>query len=107
MPRFTLYAANRRARGEDRLRQAQRLASNATLADGTSATNGSTGQYRVRHHLQRGAKSPPKHHIVIDAHEPVKDTGLRRTYPNMLSREGARGQEFNAWGRPDQSARAR
>jgi alpha-glucosidase len=30
----------------------------------------------------------------------VKDTGLRRTWPNMLSREGARGQEFNAWGRP-------
>ena len=39
-------------------------------------------------------------HISIDAHEPVKDTGLRRTWPNMLSREGARGQEFNAWGRP-------
>ena len=30
----------------------------------------------------------------------MKDTGLRRTWPNMLSREGARGQEFNAWGRP-------
>jgi len=40
------------------------------------------------------------HRISIDAHEPVKDTGLRRTWPNMLSREGARGQEFNAWGRP-------
>jgi alpha-glucosidase len=30
----------------------------------------------------------------------VKDTGLRRTYPNWLSREGARGQEYNAWGNP-------
>jgi alpha-glucosidase len=30
----------------------------------------------------------------------VKDTGVRRTWPNMLSREGARGQEYNAWGRP-------
>jgi alpha-glucosidase len=30
----------------------------------------------------------------------VKDTGLRRTYPNWLSREGARGQEYNAWGKP-------
>jgi alpha-glucosidase len=40
------------------------------------------------------------HHIAIDAHEPVKDTGLRRTWPNMISREGARGQEYNAWGNP-------
>ena len=35
--------------------------------------------------------------IGIIAHEPIKDTGERRTYPNMLSREGARGQEYNAW----------
>ncbi|HET6942657.1 MAG TPA: glycoside hydrolase family 97 protein [Sphingomicrobium sp.] len=57
------------------------------------------GQYMVRHH-QRVAEIASRHRIAIDAHEPVKDTGLRRTYPNMLSREGARGQEFNAWGRP-------
>lgn len=30
----------------------------------------------------------------------MKDTGLRRTYPNWIAREGARGQEFNAWGTP-------
>jgi alpha-glucosidase len=30
----------------------------------------------------------------------VKDTGLRRTYPNWISREGARGVEYNAWGNP-------
>ena len=41
-----------------------------------------------------------KHKISINTHEPIKDTGLRRTYPNWLSREGARGQEFNAWGSP-------
>ncbi len=35
--------------------------------------------------------------ISINTHEPIKDTGLRRTYPSWLSREGARGQEFNAW----------
>jgi alpha-glucosidase len=34
---------------------------------------------------------------MIDAHEPIKDTGLRRTYPNFLTREAARGQEYNAW----------
>ncbi|NIJ20567.1 alpha-glucosidase [Sphingomonas naasensis] len=57
------------------------------------------GQYMVRHHL-RVAEVAAKHRIAIDAHEPVKDTGLRRTWPNMISREGARGQEFNAWGVP-------
>ncbi|WP_372761773.1 glycoside hydrolase family 97 protein [Pseudoalteromonas sp.] len=41
-----------------------------------------------------------KHKISINTHEPIKDTGLRRTYPNWITREGARGQEFNAWGTP-------
>lgn len=57
------------------------------------------GQYMVRHH-QRVAEAAAKHGIAIDVHEPVKDTGLRRTYPNIMTREGARGQEFNAWGDP-------
>jgi alpha-glucosidase len=35
---------------------------------------------------------------MMDIHEPIHDTGERRTYPNMMSREGARGQEYNAWG---------
>jgi alpha-glucosidase len=35
---------------------------------------------------------------MVDAHEPIHDTGERRTWPNMMSREGARGQEYNAWG---------
>jgi hypothetical protein len=35
--------------------------------------------------------------VAVNAHEPIKATGLRRTYPNMISREGLRGQEFNAW----------
>jgi alpha-glucosidase len=33
----------------------------------------------------------------MDVHEPVHDTGERRTYPNMMTREGSRGQEYNAW----------
>jgi alpha-glucosidase len=57
------------------------------------------GQYMVRHNLHV-AEIAAAHHIAIDAHEPVKDTGLRRTWPNMISREGARGQEYNAWGIP-------
>ena len=57
------------------------------------------GQWMSNHHL-RVVQAAAKHRVVINAHEPIKDTGLRRTYPNWISREGARGQEFNAWGEP-------
>lgn len=57
------------------------------------------GQVQARHHL-RVVEEAARRHISIDAHEPVKDTGLRRTYPNWVSREGARGMEYNAWGDP-------
>lgn len=56
-------------------------------------------QFMVGHHL-RVVKAAAKRQIAINAHEPVKDTGLRRTYPNWMTREGARGMEFNAWGTP-------
>lgn len=55
------------------------------------------GQYAVAHQL-RVLREAAKRHISINTHEPVKDTGLRRTYPNWLSREGARGQEYAIWG---------
>jgi alpha-glucosidase len=51
-------------------------------------------------HAQRVVDAAAKHHIAVDAHEPVKDTGLRRTYPNFVSRKGVRGMEYNAWGNP-------
>jgi alpha-glucosidase len=57
------------------------------------------GQYKVRHEL-KVVEHAARHRIAIDAHEAVKDTGLRRTWPNWVSRESARGQEFNAWGNP-------
>jgi alpha-glucosidase len=57
------------------------------------------GQFMSGHHL-RVLEAAARHHVAIDAHEPIKDTGLRRTYPNWVAREGARGQEFNAWGNP-------
>jgi alpha-glucosidase len=56
-------------------------------------------QESVDHHI-RVLKAAHRHGIAVNAHEPVHDTGLRRTYPNAISREGARGQEFNAWGSP-------
>lgn len=55
------------------------------------------GQYMVRHY-RRVIEAAAQHQIAVNAHEPIKDTGERRTYPNMLTREGARGQEYNAWG---------
>ncbi len=57
------------------------------------------GQYAVNHHI-RVLEAAAKRKISINSHEPVKDTGLRRTYPNWITREGARGQEYNAWATP-------
>lgn len=57
------------------------------------------GQFMVNEYLHSVTEAA-KRQISINTHEPIKDTGLRRTYPNWISREGARGQEFNAWGKP-------
>ncbi len=54
------------------------------------------GQWMVNHYNNAVIKAA-KYQIAIDTHEPIKATGLRRTYPNWISREGLRGQEFNAW----------
>ncbi len=57
------------------------------------------GQVMSRHHL-RVVTEAARRKIAVNPHEPIKDTGLRRTYPNWVSREGARGMEYNAWGEP-------
>ncbi|MDZ7588883.1 MAG: glycoside hydrolase family 97 protein [Parasphingorhabdus sp.] len=57
------------------------------------------GQRMVQHHL-KVVEVAAAHHIAVNPHEPIKDTGLRRTYPNWVSREGARGAEYDAWGVP-------
>ena len=54
------------------------------------------GQYMVEH-FRKVLETAAKYEVSIVVHEPIKDTGLRRTYPNMVSREGARGQEFNGF----------
>lgn len=54
------------------------------------------GQWMVNHY-QRVIEKAAKYQVAVNAHEPIKDTGLRRTFPNFISREGLRGQEFNAW----------
>lgn len=48
-------------------------------------------------HFRKVIQLAAQHKIAVCAHEPIKDTGERRTFPNMVSREGARGQEYNAW----------
>ena len=54
------------------------------------------GQYMVNQYNNAAIKAA-KYEVAVNAHEPIKATGLRRTYPNIISREGLRGQEFNAW----------
>ena len=68
-------------------------------ADGKIHFEWHDGQVQARHHL-RVVEEAARRHISVNAHEPIKDTGLRRTYPNWVSREGARGMEYNAWGDP-------
>jgi alpha-glucosidase len=66
---------------------------------GAKRTEWHDSQYMANHYLTV-VKEAAKRHIMIDSHEPIKDTGLRRTYPNWLAREGSRGQEYNAFGVP-------
>jgi len=54
------------------------------------------GQFMVEH-FRKVLETAAKYNVSIVVHEPIKDTGIRRTYPNMMSREGARGQEFNGF----------
>ena len=54
------------------------------------------GQWMVNHYNRVLEKAVDKR-IMVNAHEPVRPTGLSRTYPNLLACEAARGNEFNAW----------
>lgn len=67
------------------------------VGDLTEQGHAHQGQYMVRHQ-RRVLETAARYGIMVDVHEPVKDTGERRTWPNMMAREGARGQEYNAWG---------
>ncbi|MBK8785951.1 MAG: glycoside hydrolase family 97 protein [Chitinophagaceae bacterium] len=54
------------------------------------------GQWMIKHYERAIAKAAG-YQIMVDQHEPVRPTGLHRTYPNYLACEAARGNEFNAW----------
>ena len=65
--------------------------------DGTSSREWHEGQW-MSNHFVRVAEAAAKYHVAFDSHEPIKGTGLQRTYPNWVAREGSRGMEYNAWG---------
>ena len=66
-------------------------------ADGAKYREWHEGQW-MSNHLIRVAEAAYKYRIAIDSHEPIKGTGLQRTWPNWVAREGMRGMEYNAWG---------
>ena len=82
---FTLY----RSLGLDAIKSGY-------VTDLTSEGHSHYSQYMVRHY-RKVVEAAAKYGIMVNVHEPMHDTGERRTYPNMMSREGSRGQEYNAW----------
>jgi hypothetical protein len=55
------------------------------------------GQWMVNHYLYAITKAAD-YHIMVNAHEAVRPTGLARTYPNLIGNEAARGTEYEAFG---------
>lgn len=55
-----------------------------------------SSQYGVRH-FRKVVETAAKYQIMINNHEGVMQTGLRRTWPNLMAAENVRGQEYNAW----------
>ena len=45
----------------------------------------------------RIVKTAAQHHLMVDFHGAYKPTGWRRTYPNLVTREGVMGNEYNKW----------
>ncbi len=54
------------------------------------------GQWMIDHYLQVAEKAA-EHEIMLDSHEPVRPTGLQRTWPNWMASEAGRGNEYNAF----------
>jgi hypothetical protein len=58
------------------------------------------GAWMIDHYV-RVAQKAADYHIMVDEHEPVRPTGLQRTYPNWMACEAGRGNEYNAFGHGD------
>jgi hypothetical protein len=57
-------------------------------------------------HYQHAVERAADYHIMVNAHEAVRPTGLCRTWPNLIGNESARGTEYQAFGgnRPGHTA---
>ncbi|WP_296678409.1 glycoside hydrolase family 97 protein [Novosphingobium sp.] len=64
--------------------------------DGSAYREWHEGQWMSNHFI-RVAEAAAKYKVAFDSHEPIKGTGLQRTYPNWVAREGSRGMEYNSW----------
>lgn len=64
-----------------------------TTMDGHQINRSQSG---VRHY-RKVIETAARYQVMIDNHEPAMPTGLQRTYPNLMTQEGIRGQEWNAW----------
>jgi alpha-glucosidase len=93
--------ANYERQLEDAFRLYQSLGIDAIktgyVTDLTKEGHSHHSQFMVQHY-RKVIETAARYGIMVDVHEPIHDTGERRTYPNMMTREGARGQEYNAWG---------
>jgi hypothetical protein len=54
------------------------------------------GQWMIDHYLRVAIKAA-EHQVTLDSHEPVRPTGLQRTWPNWMASEAGRGNEYNAF----------
>ena len=52
----------------------------------------------MNNHYQRVVETAAKHHIMVNAHEATRPTGICRTWPNLVGNESARGTEYEAFG---------
>ena len=53
------------------------------------------GQWMNNHYLY-AVQQAARHHVMVNAHEAVRPTGLCRTWPNLIGNEAARGTEYDA-----------
>ena len=52
----------------------------------------------MNNHYQYCLEKAAKYHLMVNAHEAVRPTGLCRTWPNLIGNESAQGTEYQAFG---------
>jgi alpha-glucosidase len=52
---------------------------------------------KMVNYYEKIAREAADHKLMVDFHGSYKPTGLRRTYPNVMTREGVRGLEHSKW----------